>query len=67
MLAVATCGWLIERQQRASAIGNGSGRIRRATTTFYLECNVPEAAGLEAAATTASSMLCAIEAEALLV
>ncbi|NJR77836.1 acyl-CoA dehydrogenase [Sphingomonas corticis] len=57
MLSVAASGWLLERLARA---GDGN---RRAVTAFYLDQIVPEALGLEAAATAPASQLYALSAE----
>ena len=62
MLSVAVCGWLMERQGRAA--GNDAfGRMKRATSRFYLEQIVPEALGLRAAATASADVLYAVEPE----
>jgi hypothetical protein len=62
MLSVATCGWLMERQGRAAG-DDDFGRAKKAAVRFYLEQIVPEALGLEAAATADASVLYAIEPE----
>ena len=54
MLSVATCGWLLER---LAAEGDEK---RKAVATFYLDQIVPEALGLEAAATAPASQLYAL-------
>jgi hypothetical protein len=63
MLSVATCGWLMEKLGRAADDGD-SGKARRAATAFYVAQIVPEALGLEAAATAPAAMLYAIDAAA---
>ncbi len=65
MLSVAVSGWLMERQRgalsdRADAFAN----LKRAAVHFYLEQIIPEAAGLEAAASARADVLYALEAEA---
>ena len=50
MLAVATCGWLLEREGRVAG-DDAFGRMKRAAVRFYLEQVVPEALGLRAAST----------------
>jgi alkylation response protein AidB-like acyl-CoA dehydrogenase len=63
MLSTAVCGWLMERQARAT--GNDDfGRMKRAVARFYVEQVVPEALGLRAAATASAETLYAVEAEA---
>jgi hypothetical protein len=63
MLSVATCGWLMEKLGRATDDGD-FGKARRAATAFYVAQVVPEALGLEAAATAPAAMLYAIDAAA---
>ncbi len=64
MLSVAVCGWLMERQA-AAAVGNDDFAVgKRAVARFYLEQIVPEALGLEAAATASADALYALDAEA---
>ena len=60
MLSVATCGWLLERQARAQ----GADAVKQASVAFYLDQIVPEAMGLEAAATAPASQLYALAADA---
>ncbi|HEX8486667.1 acyl-CoA dehydrogenase [Sphingomonas sp.] len=64
MLSVATCAWLMEREG-ASVTGDGDfAAMKRACVRFYLEQIVPEALGLEAAATADASVLYAVGAQA---
>jgi 3-(methylthio)propanoyl-CoA dehydrogenase len=64
MLSVATCGWLLARE--AAAVGDDPfGRAKRATCAFYLDQIVPEALGLEAAASQSAAQLYAIASDAL--
>ena len=63
MLSVAVCGWLMERLGRV-ADDSAAGRLQRACTRFYLEQIVPEALGLEAAATATAEVLYSLEPEA---
>ncbi|WP_019517635.1 acyl-CoA dehydrogenase [Sphingomonas sp. Mn802worker] len=60
MLSVATCGWLLERQARA----DGADVTKRASVAFYLDQVVPEAMGLEAAASAPATQLYALSADA---
>jgi len=64
MLSVAVCGWLMEKQARA-ADDDAFGTAKRAVAAFYGEQIVPEALGLEAAATASAAALYALPAEAL--
>ncbi|MGN6268341.1 MAG: acyl-CoA dehydrogenase [Sphingomonas sp.] len=64
MLSVATCGWLMEKQARAAG-DDDFGKAKRAVAAFYGEQIVPEALGLEAAATANAAALYALSAEAL--
>lgn len=67
MLSTAVCGWLMERQGRAAATGEGDPAflaMKAATARFYVEQIVPEAMGLRAAATANAEILYAIPAEA---
>lgn len=67
MAAIATCGWLMERQLVALEGFTGDPAFaaqKRAAARFYLEQIVPEALGLEAAATASAELLYAIDAEA---
>ena len=60
MLSVATCGWLMEREGRA-ADDSDFGRMKAASVAFYLDQIVPEAMGLEAAASATAAVLYALE------
>jgi len=60
MLSVATCGWLLERQARAE----GADAVKQASVAFYLDQIVPEAMGLEAAASAPADQLYALAADA---
>jgi len=62
MLSVATCGRLLE-VQAAAAGDDDFGRAKRTAARFYLDQIVPEAMGLEAAATADASVLYAVEPE----
>ena len=64
MLSVASCGWLLERQARAATCDDAFAQIKRAAVRFYLEQIVPEALGLEAAATASAEVLYSVSAEA---
>ncbi|MGP7796538.1 acyl-CoA dehydrogenase [Sphingomonas sp. CLY1604] len=64
MTAVATCGWLMERQGRAASGDDAATQVKRAAVRFYLDQIVPEAAGLKAAATASAEVLYAVPAEA---
>jgi 3-(methylthio)propanoyl-CoA dehydrogenase len=67
MAAIATCGWLMEKQLAALDGFEGDPQFaatKRATARFYLDQIVPEALGLEAAATASAEVLYAIPAEA---
>ncbi|TPG16690.1 acyl-CoA dehydrogenase [Sphingomonas koreensis] len=64
MLSVAVCGWLMEKQERVAG-DDDFGTAKRAVARFYVEQIVPEALGLEAAATAGAEMLYALDAEAL--
>ncbi len=67
MLSVAVCGWLMERQGRAAATATGDPAflaMKRAAARFHVEQILPEALGLEAAATASAEVLYAIPAEA---
>ncbi len=67
MAAIATCGWLMEKQLAALEGYDGDPQFaatKRATARFYLDQIVPEALGLEAAATASAEALYAIPAEA---
>ncbi|MDR6789365.1 alkylation response protein AidB-like acyl-CoA dehydrogenase [Sphingomonas sp. BE138] len=60
MLSVAACGWLMERQARAG----DADAVKKTAAAFYLDQIVPEALGLEAAATADASVLYALPADA---
>ncbi|MFN3433328.1 MAG: acyl-CoA dehydrogenase [Sphingomonas sp.] len=64
MTAVATCGWLMERQGRAATGDDQAAQVKRAAVRFYLDQIVPEALGLKAAATASAEVLYAVPAEA---
>ena len=65
MLSVAVAGWLIEREARAAGSEDTSFlRMKRAAARFYLEQIVPEANGLEAAATASSALLYEVDEDA---
>ncbi|MGN6374068.1 MAG: acyl-CoA dehydrogenase [Sphingomonas sp.] len=64
MLSVAVCGWLMERQARVAG-EDAFGTAKRAVARFYGAQIVPEALGLEAAATAGAEMLYTLSAEAL--
>jgi alkylation response protein AidB-like acyl-CoA dehydrogenase len=67
MLSVAVCGWLMEKQARIAeqSAGDPAFRaIKRAGADFYLDRIVPEALGLNAAATAGAGPLYAVDAEA---
>ncbi|TPG10825.1 acyl-CoA dehydrogenase [Sphingomonas oligophenolica] len=63
MLSVATCGWLMEREGRAVP-DSEFGRMKAASVRFYLDQIVPEALGLDAAASASADVLYALEPEA---
>ncbi|MDQ2893071.1 MAG: acyl-CoA dehydrogenase, partial [Pseudomonadota bacterium] len=60
MLSIATCGWLMEREGRA-ADDSEFGRMKAASVRFYLDQIVPEALGLDAAASASAEVLYALE------
>lgn len=60
MLSVAACGWLMERQTRVAE----ADAVKKTAGAFYLDQIVPEALGLEAAATADASVLYALPADA---
>ena len=64
MLSVATCAWLLAREAAALTGDDDWAQVKRAAVRFYLEQVVPEALGLQAAATADASVLYAIPAEA---
>jgi alkylation response protein AidB-like acyl-CoA dehydrogenase len=64
MLSVAVCGWLMERQGRVAADGDDHFcRMKRAVAAFYVEQVVPEALGLQAAATAPAASLYELPAD----
>jgi alkylation response protein AidB-like acyl-CoA dehydrogenase len=64
MLSVATCGWLLERQGRAATGDAPFLAMKRAAVRFYLDQIVPEALGLQAAASASADVLYTVPAEA---
>ncbi|VXC82843.1 acyl-CoA dehydrogenase [Sphingomonas sp. AX6] len=67
MAAIATCGWLMEKELAALDGFEGDPQFvtaKRATARFYLDQIVPEALGLEAAATASAGVLYEMSAEA---
>jgi alkylation response protein AidB-like acyl-CoA dehydrogenase len=62
MLSVAVCGWLMAKQAKAAG-DDAFGHAKQAVANFYLEQIVPEALGLEAAATASAEMLYALDEE----
>ncbi|WP_374945296.1 acyl-CoA dehydrogenase [Sphingomonas sp.] len=64
MLSVATCGWLMEREAASVTGTDDFAALKRASVRFYLEQIVPEALGLEAAASADAGILYAVAAEA---
>ncbi|HEV2866766.1 MAG TPA: acyl-CoA dehydrogenase [Allosphingosinicella sp.] len=67
MLAVAVCGWLMNRQAAAleeAGLNPEFVAAKGAAVRFYLEQIVPEAIGLSAAATAPAELLYAISEEA---
>ncbi|UVO50537.1 acyl-CoA dehydrogenase [Sphingomonas sp. SUN019] len=64
MLSVAACGWLMERQGRAATGDTAFAQMKRASVAFYLDQIVPEARGLEAAASASAAVLYALSPEA---
>jgi alkylation response protein AidB-like acyl-CoA dehydrogenase len=66
MLSVAVCGWLMERQGRIAAKGEGDPAflaMKAAAARFYVEQIVPEAVGLKAAALAPAEVLYSVPAE----
>ncbi|MBN8809018.1 MAG: acyl-CoA dehydrogenase [Sphingomonas sp.] len=63
MLSVAACGWLMERQARAATGDDDFARMKRAVATFYVAQIVPEALGLEAAASAPAAPLYTLSAD----
>jgi alkylation response protein AidB-like acyl-CoA dehydrogenase len=68
MLSVAVCGWLMKREGDALAGEDGLepafAAMKGAAVAFYLDQIVPEALGLEAAATAPADLLYAVPEEA---
>jgi hypothetical protein len=64
MLSVAVCGWLMEKQALAAG-DDAFGKAKRAVAAFYGEQIVPEALGLEAAASASAAGLYALSVEEL--
>jgi len=66
MLSVATCGWLMERQERIAAPADTPfQKLKAAACRFYVAQIVPEAQGLTAAALASAEVLYAVDAETL--
>ncbi|WP_299323670.1 acyl-CoA dehydrogenase [Parasphingopyxis sp.] len=70
MLSVATCGWLMARQNRIAQaqLDTGEGdsdflKMKIAAARFYLDQIVPEASGLKAAATAKADILYSVDEE----
>jgi alkylation response protein AidB-like acyl-CoA dehydrogenase len=66
MFSVAVCGWLMERQGRIAAKGEGDPAflaMKAAAARFYVEQIVPEAVGLKAAALAPAEVLYSVPAE----
>lgn len=68
MLSTATCGWLMERQERIAAemLASGEGdpaflKAKQTTAAYYLGHVVPEALGLRAAAVAGADLLYAAD------
>ncbi|MFZ2994684.1 acyl-CoA dehydrogenase [Sphingobium sp.] len=72
MSAVMVCGWLMARQTSAAQAQAEAGdsapflRMKQAVAAFYLDLIVPEAAGLQAAATARAQPYSALTSEDLL-
>jgi alkylation response protein AidB-like acyl-CoA dehydrogenase len=67
MLATATAGWLLKRQLTAldgAEVEPGFRALKTAAARFYLDQVVPEAVGLEAAASAPAAILYAVPEEA---
>jgi len=67
MLAVTTSGWLMARQVshlERSALDSGFAAMKEAAARFYLDQIVPEAFGLEIAATAPAASLYSVSEEA---
>ena len=68
MCAVAVAGWQLLRQMRAAGaedVPAGIARSKPAIARYFLDCVVPEAMGLKAAATGGAALLYALDAESL--
>jgi hypothetical protein len=64
MLSVAACGWLMEKQGRVAAGGSDDFlQMKRAVAAFYVDQIVPEALGLQAAASAPAAGLYALPAD----
>jgi 3-(methylthio)propanoyl-CoA dehydrogenase len=65
MMAVATAGWLMRRQEQAAGAGDPPFlQMKRGAARYFLDVVVPEAAGLAAAATFGAGSLRAVADEA---
>jgi len=67
MLSVATCGWLVERSDRAARPNDGATDFlaaKRATAAYYLDHIVPEALGLRSAAASGADLFYSIDDDA---
>ncbi|WNO54573.1 acyl-CoA dehydrogenase [Stakelama saccharophila] len=67
MLATAVCGWLMEREGRAVEASGAEpdfAAMKAAAVRFYVDQIVPEALGLNAAATASADALYAVSADA---
>jgi alkylation response protein AidB-like acyl-CoA dehydrogenase len=67
LVSTAVCGWLMQRQLGAldaDELDPGFAAMKRAACRYYLEHVVPEAIGLERAATSGAELFYSIEAEA---
>ncbi|HEX2764474.1 MAG TPA: acyl-CoA dehydrogenase [Allosphingosinicella sp.] len=67
LLSTAVCGWLMNRQLRALGqddVDPGFAALKRAACLYYLEHVVPEAIGLERAATAGAELFYSLDAEA---
>ncbi|MCA1749668.1 MAG: acyl-CoA dehydrogenase [Sphingomonadales bacterium] len=65
MLATLTCGWLLANQARLAEGGDGEFlRMKHAACRFYLDQLLPEASGLNAAATADADILYAVDGAA---
>jgi alkylation response protein AidB-like acyl-CoA dehydrogenase len=67
MLSTAVCGWLMARQiarLKGDDVDPGFAEMKRAAARFYLDQIVPEALGLETAATAPAGQLYAVSEEA---